>query len=1290
MSQGLPPRPRAFGVQVNANTPISVRPRRRQIRGITVDDVTLVTRGPAAFPVQLSRRQQFNFLRTLVQRSPRPDRVTVNLEFRGAGRVLYRALPGTVFDTRNPELGFGRFTRRLNLYQTVGVESGSPLDANGDPLVPVTDNFRIVYGSANAIPPRMIGDDGEGWHAQEEQILAKELLPFANSFAESPSGVHCVDHTCFWLGIPLYSRRANRPDASTPDLVPPTWEEAYAYFQAELTAKYPNRISNKLPGLEHPNSVLYVLGPYELGARLLTMRENFVNVMNEMTFGQITPREILYSKRKWYQALTPSMIFQIKDPERLLQENGPAVIMRGKGHMEFVPTVYNENIRAWVPMIRKQPLGRLYLSPTMKLCALSPKKRLAQEFKALTPVQVYERGFKDWAEVCSANELVGKYEGLITQDVTDDKAFLSKHCNFDTRLLHLYDVAPALKVRKTALGERNVLNIYWDAESIWSVGTSRLRLYSLCALNLTNEERSEILQGREEESFIPQLLNKTKAYYGWECAEDFVRSIAHELASEKYSEIRMITFNGSAFDNFFLAKTMEELAILEQATKDLTGEYPCFGFLDPEIGDTEPWNAYRVPQFTSQFFQGGRLLSATIVVRFMDGTQAASEAVFSDIAKHMPGMSLNACGKAFQTKARKKEGFSHERVQRMYEDNPSNFWNDPELFEELTVYNKLDCIVLFEVEMLYREAMGRLSSVFTMDGGLPLTIGSGVRQHWAKDWEQQGRAPWQLRVETTPEDDERLSIYGSWEPLDEYHWKALRIGIPGGWVNLPNGPQHVEDRLSSLDVKGLYSFIMAMYDKAFYPVGNVRILQVGEIPPAHLYGAYHIDVDMSPLLERDLVTVLPEKVFSTSGALLRNNWNAPVVNSTWVSTPILRILQNFRCNITYRGGVVYSNYVRGYDLFKCLIPFLKEKKRQDQLKGTPEYNAALRMVAKLFMNTLYGQMLIGIFERSVTSVDNRSLERMYERADIEKINVIQVVNNRVYADITRTTESRLKKQGPFIVGAHVLGWSQMYMFEKLFSRLPRQYIKYKDTDAGKSLHRYIEALKERYQEETIEVWQELKDEFPEMGSARLYYGEEGGCFEEELPENAGAILVAKKTYCVYDKDKKVVAMGAKGIRRTDVVLTDEDVESILEFVRADDFEGRNRHCRDLYHSRPTVQEKGYEFFLKILEEGEGHVLSSSLLRIVGNAQRNVVIGQVDRYQKNMLSLMQNYSIKKISCTAHAGIRPGERAVVGLPLGEEEGRDFNVDVYDAAVQERELDDEIEELQDAEGDVEIEYI
>jgi len=159
----MPPRrrPGVRSIPVNGNTPLSLRPRARRILGnrrgggLQYHNFTLVHRGLANVPAELSNRQLFNVVRRLVTRPeiPNRNRVSVTFSFVGDNTIRYRTMnAGRVFGTRNSDVGYRRFLATLRRYREQPGPSGELVDDDGNPLSLLSNTFDLYYGTRANTP----------------------------------------------------------------------------------------------------------------------------------------------------------------------------------------------------------------------------------------------------------------------------------------------------------------------------------------------------------------------------------------------------------------------------------------------------------------------------------------------------------------------------------------------------------------------------------------------------------------------------------------------------------------------------------------------------------------------------------------------------------------------------------------------------------------------------------------------------------------------------------------------------------------------------------------------------------------------------------------------------------------------------------------------------------------------------------------------------------------------------------------------------------------------------------
>jgi hypothetical protein len=94
-----------------------------------------------------------------------------------------------------------------------------------------------------------------------------------------------------------------------------------------------------------------------------------------------------------------------------------------------------------------------------------------------------------------------------------------------------------------------------------------------------------------------------------------------------------------------------------------------------------------------------------------------------------------------------------------------------------------------------------------------------------------------------------------------------------------------------------------------------------------------------------------------------------------------------------KEALVSENHVKGDTIFgRFFKPLFEEKRRQDTLKGTPEYNSAIREVCKLCMNSATGKMVENTDDYKETEFDKT--EQVYDESKYKtNINGVKIITN---------------------------------------------------------------------------------------------------------------------------------------------------------------------------------------------------------------------------------------------------------------------------------------------------------
>lgn len=1200
----------------------------------------------------LTDQDFFDTIRQVEARLPPAARRTAYYRFRFQGILpqdfTFRSIRGGQFRT------VGALTRAFGdiVDREVLGSLQLGLDETGETYTLDRTTFDVTYGLPVVAPDFFACEEGFG----DPPLKTLPKIPIMRTFSEDlTTASHCFDKVCYWLGIPYYSLEHGP--------LPPVQAEGMKYLKSALTAKY---------GFGSPMTTVHTISPWRVDIARFEVRD-LIQDYGKAHPDNAAPDEFLVMSGEIRVALQPFHVWRLLDEDRELDDRGPVLLAVHNNHVEYVPTVYNDTIKSWVPILREP--GRYFVNRLREVFYMEPSgfNPRPEESRRLPlpPFVPMEVMYDDeTGEAFNVNDTVHHYWKQYDEAYLDkwDKAMAKKReetgapCA-DAKVGFVQkkftQVDRWWKVKKvmgeSALERSKVAGkgctIYYDFETVYKLD-GELKPYSCSYLIIDDDERDTRLVGAPEDRFTTEELeDRAAVLLGGRCAEEFA-GVVKELALHRvYETITLTGFNSAKFDAFLFMEGVDADSPISEV----------------RLGETKL-------KFLNHFFMGGGLVGGKLQASRMsldakmgfyqegdmiqDGI-SPSNIRLGDMAKHLPGMSLASACKAFNTPHQKVGDFDHTEVQAMYEryashDGDLSFIDDWVGFRaKLENYNKYDVISLAELEASYRLQLYKVTKVVKPTEALPMTAGSVCLAHWKLDLEERVLPNLDTFVKPAGRFDDGsdwpgedvCSVFGMWEPLDVDAWCALRTGVVGGRVQLPNGPMEVKEPVSSMDVTSLYPWVMVAQKDTYFPCGRVIKLPVGSGPSdlGEVLGVYNVDVDQTRMVENGYPTLVPRKEYSPSGALLRNNWDAPVVYDAWITTPTLVQLLQWGGGVTYRGGYEWTHKIRNIDLFDALKNFLKEKKRQDQLPaGHPEKNKALRSLMKLMANATYGQTLKGIFERSVTSVTPYKLAKMFEEeaaGKIKSINVIQQRGKRVFVDFTYSTESRLKKQGPFVVGAFVLGYSRRYLAQ-MAARIPPRLRFYYDTDSCKTL--WSEKLRLASQNRRVNYWPELLEDFPGYADAPEIGGSEVGCWTEEFPEdNTGIVILFKKGYVGVGADGKSVALeggqpilSLKGVRKNDAILNVDVRQFLLDFAKRGKTEEHQQALfealREIANNGTTVGDNPVGFFRSILNNRVGYVVGSVLSRIASNSRRGVSLADTARHSKTFGYIFQTFRVKKLA------------------------------------------------------------
>ena len=174
-----------------------------------------------------------------------------------------------------------------------------------------------------------------------------------------------------------------------------------------------------------------------------------------------------------------------------------------------------------------------------------------------------------------------------------------------------------------------------------------------------------------------------------------------------------------------------------------------------------------------------------------------------------------------------------------------------------------------------------------------------------------------------------------------------------GGISHCHQPGRHKHSVTSFDITSQYPAAMVNIK---IPTGRSRWTYVYE-PTKH--GYYHL---------KNMVFDLPGNIksFKPVCASVKSktaslNWNTgDFIDDCYVDSEMIHYLKEHYALKSFEviEGLISNSYVLGKQFFGDYINSLfKEKKRQDNFKGTPEYNSALREGCKLFQNSVSGKLV---------------------------------------------------------------------------------------------------------------------------------------------------------------------------------------------------------------------------------------------------------------------------------------------------------------------------------------------
>ena len=604
--------------------------------------------------------------------------------------------------------------------------------------------------------------------------------------------------------------------------------------------------------------------------------------------------------------------------------------------------------------------------------------------------------------------------------------------------------------------------LFWDLETVFDKNDSCiLKPYCLTYMVV------------DEEKIAKQCtIDDVKISVGFNCMQEMVNMIRIFPRDRK---LKIVSYNGSRFDNFFLASSLADSDI----------------------------------KITQILYSGNSIL----------GLQMQRHSVF-DLCRFTLS-SLKAACDGFNTLNKKVDGFSHLLPQMAFESGKFDEYLTTN-GTQLEIYAKMDVLAMFDLFVKVRSSVDQLTSKKIENF---MTIGHLAFDHFKGSIDYCKMFPDVTKTRISIEECNELmgsscSEMSVCESIDLFKRRAVYAGK----CHAPLGRMQLRDeKIACIDAFSLYPSAMHNSDNKF-PIGHPLFTKTHV---QNKCGIYRCNIISQPK-----VTVIPNRDLQNDGIL---DWghSKPLYNVTITSVDLELILNNGG-NVEIQCGIYWDE--QSADVFRqYLQPFVAEKQIQDTLKNdkNASYNASLRNMCKLFMNSLSGKVIQRNFSNSCDVIN--SYESYTKSLESLESDSVEILSQGVLSFISgiRKVKFNPKNAKPSHLGVFIYSYARKLMYNSVW----RDYdVLYSDTDSA--VMRFGE-------------FERIKLDKPELFDTLGF-----GKFVQELDKSMTNLIITdhKKIYTIFSNDLKKHKSCAKGIRANDIYFTEKQWQQKYQSVEVTDSE----------------------------------------------------------------------------------------------------------------------------------------
>lgn len=541
------------------------------------------------------------------------------------------------------------------------------------------------------------------------------------------------------------------------------------------------------------------------------------------------------------------------------------------------------------------------------------------------------------------------------------------------------------KVKKDNKKNYKVKYVYWDCETIFDRKDDDFLKPYMVAWFVTNNQ----VDWKYDKSVHDKECH---IEFGRKCMDKFLQFIVSAESDIKY---KLIGFNSSKFDNFFLASRAAEN-----------------GFL----GDV----LYVNNSFLNLFIDRHDTLD---IIRMTGPTKLK-----------------DAC-KSYKTNPVKVDGFDHNIPQKAYDDEgwkTLREWYE-ENKEKADEYIRNDVLCLCDLTNKLNSAVNEMTGIKVFD---KMTIGQLIFDHMkneiVKNFSVKNAAEIIPRPETCKID------------------KFVRDAMFGGRTQAFHGQVKYEGyEFNMVDCTSLYPYVM--FEKEF-PIGKMyetktyikKHLGIYRCKISHqnakwLKGKPKLEKGLEELDEPYAPCLIPKR--SKKDPL---DWAYRGEMEVNLSNVDIEMIKKYCGDDAIEVFEGYYWKKSSDKLFSdVLSPFKNEKIKQDKLKdkNSDKYNPAKREFSKLAQNSLSGKVGQRNFSEYIQKVKcDEDVKKFFTKVEKNSLEEICNVGGTVFLKGNQTEEDAYKKSAkPSYLSVFIYSYARKHMYEKILSRY---CVLYQDTDSA--------------------------------------------------------------------------------------------------------------------------------------------------------------------------------------------------------------------------------------------------